>query len=85
MAYVYVPYNSIQELVEQYQVLNSIRDNVLPDDTYHNPNFILVGRIHYFGSYDDLIYKNILDRYRLELHSSHSLSDDTGFGVCIVW
>ncbi|GFY55239.1 uncharacterized protein TNIN_321841 [Trichonephila inaurata madagascariensis] len=85
MAHVYVPYNSVQELVEQFQVLNSIRDAALPDDTYQKPNFVLVDRNHYFGSYGGLIYKNILDHYRLELHTSHSLSDDIGFGVCIVW
>lgn len=85
MAYVHVSYESIKELVEKFQTLNLIRDAALPSDIHHPPNFVLVNPARYYGCYGGIVHDSVLDRYRLQLHETHSLRDSIGNDLSIVW
>ncbi|GBM59807.1 hypothetical protein AVEN_154362-1, partial [Araneus ventricosus] len=85
MAYVHVSYESIKELVEKFQTLNLIRDAALPSDIHHPPNFVLVNPARYYGCYGGIVHDSVLDRYRLQLHETHSLRDSIRNDLSIVW
>lgn len=85
MAYVHVPYQSIQELVEQFQTLNLIRDAALPTDIQRPPNFVLVNPTRYYGCYGGIIHDSVLERHRLKIHDTHSFRDSIGHDLSIVW
>lgn len=80
-----MPYDSVRELVDHFQTLNTIRDGALPEDTYRPPNFVMVRPELYFGTYGGLIRDSVLEHYRLQIHETHSLQDSIGHDLSIVW
>lgn len=77
MSFVHIPYESIEELVSRFQLLNPMFDALIPGD----PNFVLVDPDLYYGSYGGLVYDSVLSTWSSQMFSSSSI----GHGMSIAW
>lgn len=83
--HVYVRYDSIQQLLDEFRVLNFYKVSVHPTLSTTAPNFVIIDPSFYFGTYGGIVTDSVLQSYRYAIHETHSTSDTIGYGLNIVW
>lgn len=80
MSYVYIPYDTIRELIHRFQCMHPILDAVPPDQTNPAPNFVLIDPRRYYGSYGGIFNDTVLQNIKTFFTSS-----SIGHGHSVVW
>lgn len=80
MSYIYVPYQSVKELINLFQNSNVTNFAVNPMQQNPAPNFVLVNPRLYYGSYGGLLYDDVIRGYE-----NDCVSDRLGNDLSLVW
>lgn len=80
MSYIYIPYQTVKELIHLFQNSNPTRFAINPMQQNPAPNFVLVNPELYHGSYGGILYDAVLLGYEKD-YISDSLGNDTS----LVW
>lgn len=81
MSYIYIPYDSIDQLVERVQSVDLIRDAVpLGQSDPAPPNFVLIDPFLYYGTFGGLVYDTVLPSQNISF-----LCSSVGHGLSVLW
>lgn len=83
MTYLYVPFESITDLITQFKNLNvsDIPIYSAPKDKDPRSNFVLIQPHSYHGQYGGLMYNSFLERYDPNEYLSSRIDSD----ISLVW
>lgn len=81
MSHLYVPYDSVNQLVQRFQSIHLIQDAIFPGHVDPAPNFVLVDPRLYYGTYGGLVYDTILQQPQ----TVSLVSSSIGHNLSIVW
>lgn len=83
MSYVHLPYDSIRELVREFQCRNFATTTSHSDGGDYN--FVLVNPSLYHGAYGGIVWDRVLETAASRLCKGAFLSSSIGHGMSIVW
>lgn len=80
MSYIYIPYQSVKELIDRFQKSDVTTFTLSPTQKNPAPNFVLVNPQIYFGSYGGILYDDVIRGYE-----NDCVSDSLGNDLSLVW
>ena len=79
MSYIYIPYQSVDELIYIFQNTNVTNFAINPTQKNPIPNFVLINPQMYYGSYGGILYTNIVQGL------DDCISESLGNDLSLVW
>lgn len=80
MSYIYIPYQTVKELIDRFQSSNATSFAINPMQQNPAPNFVLVNPELYHGSYGGILYDAVVRGYEKDC-----ISDSLGKDSSLVW
>lgn len=80
MSYIYIPYQSVKELINHFQNSNVTSFAVSPMQQNPAPNFVLVNPQVYHGSYGGILHDTVIRGFE-----NDCISETLGSDLSLVW